>query len=243
MDLGPAEKTPEARLTLIVPYRDRYAHLVEFVPHMEKFLDHNFRLLIIQQADDRPFNKGALLNIGFKLARANPGWIGFHDIDLLPMDQECDYSEPRTVRHLAGAVEQFDWTSPYDGHVGGVLVIRPHIFSAVNGFSNQYWGWGCEDDDFFLRLWAHRVRIERRPGRYRSLPHPRAAPGGNNRHLLNQVLASVTSSTHESPSDMFRSDGLSSLAFRLLEVVPLHASLGLSGSCSASHQLVRVALE
>lgn len=31
--------------------------------------------------------------------------------------------------------------------VGGVLAIRMNHFYAVNGFSNEFWGWGGEDDD------------------------------------------------------------------------------------------------
>ena len=37
---------------------------------------------------------------------------------------------------------------PYKGYTGGVLGIRPAVFEKVNGFSNLYFGWGREDDDF-----------------------------------------------------------------------------------------------
>jgi hypothetical protein len=43
---------------------------------------------------------------------------------------------------------------------GGVLIIQRSHYEAVNGFSNEYWGWGEEDNDLFLRLrwcgWAPR---------------------------------------------------------------------------------------
>jgi len=230
-------------LTIVVPYRDRRTHLLEFIPYMEEFLAGDFRFLIVEQADRKAFNKGALLNIGFTLARGNTDWVAFHDIDLLPMDAECDYSEPETVRHLAGAVEQFGWTMPYSDHVGGVLVISPHIFEAVNGYSNNYWGWGCEDDDFFLRLWAHRIRIERRPGRYRSLQHPRAEPGSENRRILSSVLSSLKEPTSGCHHDVFKSDGLSSLTYHPLDTVPLHLAYDFHGRIGTSHQLIRVSLE
>lgn len=35
--------------------------------------------------------------------------------------------------------------------VGGVLAIKNHQFEMVNGYSNQFWGWGGEDDDMAYR--------------------------------------------------------------------------------------------
>jgi hypothetical protein len=40
--------------------------------------------------------------------------------------------------------------------VGGVLAITKAQYLAVNGFSNRYWGWGGEDDDFGYR-WIPRL--------------------------------------------------------------------------------------
>jgi len=34
---------------------------------------------------------------------------------------------------------------------GGATAFRGHVFRAVNGFSNEFYGWGGEDDDMLNR--------------------------------------------------------------------------------------------
>jgi len=41
---------------------------------------------------------------------------------------------------------------PYYGIFGGVTAFKREHFEYVNGFSNQFYGWGGEDDDMFNRL-------------------------------------------------------------------------------------------
>jgi hypothetical protein len=70
-------------LAIIIPYRDRHEHLMAFVPYMESFIKGiKFNIVLVEQADKKPFNRGKLLNIGFSLSRS--GWFCFHDIDMLP---------------------------------------------------------------------------------------------------------------------------------------------------------------
>ena len=41
----------------------------------------------IEQADDKPFNRGKLLNVGYTLACDNGcDYFVFHDVDMLPED-------------------------------------------------------------------------------------------------------------------------------------------------------------
>lgn len=48
----------------------------------------------------------------------------------------------------------------YDFLVGGVLCIKPHVYESINGFSNEYYNWGGEDDgkkNSFLSLKSTKI--------------------------------------------------------------------------------------
>ena len=62
---------------------------------------------------------------------------------------------------------------------GGVCSIKREQFEMVNGFSNQYWGWGGEDDDMALRIKFQGMQIVRRPpeiARYYMQSHRKEIP-------------------------------------------------------------------
>ena len=53
------------------------------------------------------------------------------------------------------------YTKIYSFLVGGVLAMRPETFILLNGYSNQYFNWGGEDDDMGLRFLAKDVCVQR----------------------------------------------------------------------------------
>ena len=58
----------DKRLAIIVPYRDRRKQLDIFIPHMDSFLEEkgiDYQIIVAEQRDDRPFNRGKLCNIVF----------------------------------------------------------------------------------------------------------------------------------------------------------------------------------
>lgn len=40
---------------------------------------------------------------------------------------------------------------PYKMYFGGVSALTPDQYLKMNGFPNNYWGWGGEDDDIGVR--------------------------------------------------------------------------------------------
>lgn len=161
-------------LSLIVPFRNRHSHLEKFIPHIREFLDTQnirFKLLIVEQGDDKPFNRAKLFNVGFKETEGCD-YFCFHDVDLLPVTS--DYSYITKPTHLSAYVEQFNYELIYENIFGGVVLFPKDTFKSVNGFSNMYWGWGAEDDDLLFRCRNKNVEIERRFGKYLSLPHEKS---------------------------------------------------------------------
>jgi hypothetical protein len=135
------------KLGIIVPYRNRSEHLEIFKKSITKYLSNrniNFEIIVVNQDDAKLFNRGILLNIGFKHAK-NMGcdYVVLHDVDMLPVDVDYSYSD--TPIHLATD------DIPFESYFGGITLFPSKLFEKINGFSNLYWGWGFEDDDLRYR--------------------------------------------------------------------------------------------
>ena len=139
------------KLGVIVPYRKRPGHLRKFRQSIESYLKgQDYELIVVEQADDLPFNRGKLLNIGFEYAvRKQCDYVVFHDVDMLPIDVDYSYSD--VPIHLANGFTNSD-REIFDTYFGGVTLFPVDLFKKVNGYSNEYWGWGFEDDDLLMRL-------------------------------------------------------------------------------------------
>jgi xylosylprotein 4-beta-galactosyltransferase len=157
-------------LCVLVPYRDRFKELQRFIPHMEKFLNAqnvNHRFIILNQTDSLRFNRASLINVGwFEADRLRCTYLVMHDVDLLPQNPALDYSYPGigVVRHIAAGKYHPKKRYNYPKFIGGILILTLDDFKLVNGMSNKYWGWGLEDDEFYLRLRdAHLLENLQRP--------------------------------------------------------------------------------
>ena len=185
-----------------------------------------YRIFVISQDDKEVFNRAMLFNVGYREAVKLSTWdcLVFHDVDLLPEDDRNLYSCPEQPRHMSVAVDKFKYELPYRDLFGGVSALSVKQFELVNGFSNQYWGWGGEDDDMAKRLASNKLKITRYKAdiaRYTMIKHHRENSNkpNPNRHKLLQK------------SKIFqRTDGLVNLNYTLLNVTsyPLYTRISVS---------------
>jgi hypothetical protein len=112
--------------------------------------DIEYEIFIIEQSKEKSFNRGKLLNVGYKYAvEKGCDYFVFHDVDMLPEDVDYSYSEKPL--HLATHLQQHDYETTFFDYFGGVTMFTKKDFKTINGYSNEYWGWGFEDDDLLVR--------------------------------------------------------------------------------------------
>jgi hypothetical protein len=118
----------------------------------------NFHIYIVEQSQDNNlFNIGKLKNIGFEIANKKDQYDGyvFSDIDTIPDDELLPYYlETRTPLCLAARGTRYEKkkenrTKPF---TGACILFSKQIFEKINGYPNNFWGWGGEDDDLLSRL-------------------------------------------------------------------------------------------
>jgi hypothetical protein len=164
------------RLTVLIPYRDREEHLRQLLPVLSAALEAQcirYRILVVEQEPGRLFNRGKLINVGMHYAAAFTDYFCIHDVDALPL--VADYRCPSQPLRLVTRIHTIDGRTQRTPHYfSGAISVRKEQAFAAGGFSNEYWGWGKEDDDFFFRLLlADYVCYYDSHGEFRDLPNPR----------------------------------------------------------------------
>lgn len=106
----PPECNSKDRIAIVVPYRDRPHHLPIFLKNIHPLLmkqQVEYGIFVIEQIQPGPFNRAALLNVGFLEALKLQQWdcFIFHDVDLIPMDDRNLYRCPEQPRHMSVAVD------------------------------------------------------------------------------------------------------------------------------------------
>ncbi len=150
----------EVKIAIIVPFRDseeskpRTKQLNEFVSYMETYLEgHKYKIFVIEQQEDRRrFNRGQLLNFGYDLA-VEEGYNNFifHDVDLLPSAELKKYYTTIPTTHVIHIAAMWDRYGSNKDYFGGIVAFNKDMFKIINGYPNNFWGWGGEDDELYLR--------------------------------------------------------------------------------------------
>ncbi|XP_066157310.1 beta-1,4-galactosyltransferase 7 isoform X1 [Euwallacea fornicatus] len=150
------------KLAVLVPFRNRFEELLVFAPHLHQFIASqgvNHQIFVLNQVDLFRFNRASLINVGYLFTKQNFDYIAMHDVDLLPLNKELKYYYPSQPLHLAAP--ELHPRYHYPKFIGGILLINREHFGLVNGLSNRYWGWGLEDDEFYVRLKDANLNVTR----------------------------------------------------------------------------------
>nr|CAG4638894.1 EOG090X0MWD [Cyclestheria hislopi] len=76
---------------------------------------------------------------------------------------------------------------PYSQLFGGAVALLSKQFRRINGYSNEFFGWGGEDDDFYNRLRRSGlplVRFEQDISRYIMIDHAKESPNPDRFEML-----------------------------------------------------------
>ncbi|XP_036099134.1 beta-1,4-galactosyltransferase 4 [Molossus molossus] len=213
----PEECKASQRVAILIPHRNRERHLTYLLEHLHPFLQRQqleYGIYVIHQAGSKKFNRAKLLNVGYLEAIKDEIWdcFIFHDVDLVPENDWNLYKCEAQPKHLVVGRNSTGYRLRYSGYFGGVTALRREQFFKVNGFSNNYWGWGGEDDDLRLRVELHRMKIIRpmpNVGKYTMIFHTRDQG--------NEVNAKRMTLLHQ-VARVWRTDGLNSCVYKLLSV-------------------------
>lgn len=153
----PNNCTPNDHVAIVIPYADRPLHLRTLLNNLFNFLQIqklHHAIYLIEPLPNQTFNRGKLMNIGFQEARKDFFWNCsiFHDVDLIPESLAVSYACPyRSPRHLAAYINKWDYKLYWPHAFFGVVGFANNHYAQCNGFANQFWGWGGEDDELFRR--------------------------------------------------------------------------------------------
>jgi hypothetical protein len=156
---------------IIIPYRNRKKDLNELFETLPDDID----VLVAKQSgskkskeseiQEEPFNRGLLINTAVAALRnSDYNYYIIHDVDLIPDDDLLDYyyTYPINPIHLGHYGQRYSQNSEnifktkyadkQSHFLGGILSINKDDYEKINGFPNNFKGWGGEDDALRNRL-------------------------------------------------------------------------------------------
>ncbi|XP_068944026.1 beta-1,4-galactosyltransferase 1 [Petaurus breviceps papuanus] len=222
----PEDCTALQKVAIIIPFRNRDEHLRYWLYYLHPFLQRqqlDYGIYVINQDGEGTFNRAKLLNVGFQEALKEYDYdcFVFSDVDLIPMDDRNTYRCFEQPRHLSVSMDKFGFSLPYNQYFGGVSALSKEQFLKINGFPNNYWGWGGEDDDIYNRLVYKGMSISRPNaviGKCRMIRHSRDQKNEPNPQRFDRIAHT---------RQTMNSDGLNSLRYQLLEIqkYPLYTKI------------------
>ena len=121
-----------------------------------------YKILVVEQDNDKKFNRGVLLNAAFLEAEKL-----FADIPKKYIHLNVDY-EINLDRPFPDEIAHFekgflDLFKPPHPVMGSACVFDPESYKLCNGFPNDLWGWGGDDWALYNRCIKKKIPIQTYP--------------------------------------------------------------------------------
>ena len=141
--------------------KERTRELNLFIKFMNRLLIPycSFHIYIIEQSQDGElFNIGKLKNIGFEIAKNEYSYDNyiFSDVDIIPdydlIEYYCKKLKYPISLGLRGTRYMNNKQVNKKIFMGSLLGFTKKQFEKINGYPNNFWGWGGEDEAIKARL-------------------------------------------------------------------------------------------
>ena len=142
---------------ILIPYRNREKHLDYFIKNTVPLIQENLpntKVVVIEQNDGELFNRGMVLNIGFKEYQNKTKYFLTHDVDINPTIK-C--IKEHFIKEVNKETVLGIYTSEHDT-LGGIIKINDPTIHKINGFPNDIWGWGNEDKALQNRAEYYKIK-------------------------------------------------------------------------------------
>ena len=203
---------------IIIPYRKREKHLEYYinntVPLIKQHLPHT-KVVVVEQANDKLFNRGKLLNVGFMEYKDKTKYFITQDVDMIPNVEIIKkiYSK--------NDVDVCQIKFVHDMSLGGIVKIKHDITFDINGFPNDIWGWGIEDRALFFRCFMKNIAITKNNNQsFKMLPHSSNSkpPTNEKKQISDMWMPKYINTLNEKQKEqMIMGSGLNTLEYAIVE--------------------------
>ena len=161
-------KDKSKKIAIITCFRDttengsRTKQRSIFIQLMNKLLVPygKYKIYIIEQdKDDTPFNIGKLKNIGFEIANKEDKYdhVIFSDIDIIPDYDLMNYLFLKIKDTPISLAYRGTRYEGYGAFLGTLISFSTKTFKKINGYPNNFWGWGGEDIALSIRMNENKI--------------------------------------------------------------------------------------
>jgi beta-1,4-galactosyltransferase 1 len=208
---------------IVIPFRNRHSHLEYFiantVPLIREHLP-NSKIVVVEQNEGKLFNRGMLLNIGFKEYENKTNFFFTHDVDMNP---KLDIIENVYTNKN---IDMYRIKKVHNECLGGIIKVKHDIIFEINGFPNNIWGWGIEDRALYYRCYIKNINItENNKQSFKIMPHKHNGEVYvNDKKTISDAWRKpyIDNLNEEEKENLVMSSGLNNLDYTILERKQIH---------------------